>query len=245
MNDNKVLALLGHDANKSIEKKLQELGFNVLRLPHDERLPLPIRSHADTLIFSVNDQVFCSAEYHELAKPIFDALEGYGYNIVKSDATVSNEYPHDIAFNCFYCNNALYGNFKHTASKIKEFARQSGYSCVPVKQGYAKCSTVALGNTAIISADSGITDAARAHGIAVLKIENSPAAVSLDGYDYGFIGGACGVFGDTVYFTGDVEKHPQGKDIIKFCNSLGFLVKALSNDKICDVGGILFFSKLS
>ena len=245
MKDFKPLALLSCDANNKIFEKLDSLGFITLSLPKDERLPSPIASHADTLLFCAGDTVFCNIDYYDKANSVFDTLESYGYKIIKSQAHVADKYPNDIAFNCFTLENSIYGNINFLSKDIIYFAKKENYKLISVKQGYAKCSTVVLGNDAVISADKGITNAVQNAGKIALQTENSPSAISLIGYDYGFIGGASGVFFDTVYFTGDLNSHPDCEEIKKFCHRFNFKTLCLTEEKLCDIGGIAFFNKLS
>ena len=237
------LALIGADSPSWVLPKLESLGFSVCILPHDDRLPRPVRSHPDMLIFNLGNKIFCSRKYYESNSDVFSLISSYGYEIEPSDATISNRYPDDIAFNFIYVNNRICGNIQHIAKEIIEYTKTINCSTVSVKQGYAKCSTVVLGNKAIITADSGIYNAAVDLGVEALKTENSPS-ISLPGYNYGFIGGACGVFKNTVYFIGNIDIHPFA-DIIKvFCKKHGYQVLSLSTMPLTDIGGVTFLPLL-
>ena len=241
MKNKTTIAIIGCDAPNEIVERLSASGFYVLTIPKDERLPLPVRSHPDMLMFSVDNYVFCSEKYFKTASDYFNVLSEYGYTIIPCDVNISDNYPYDIAFNTVKCKNSLYGNTEFTAREIVNYVTSKGLDAVCVKQGYTKCSTALLGERAAITADSGIAKALKLNGVSVLKIRNSPDAVSLEGYDYGFIGGACGCFESTVYFCGDIRLHPQGEEIVSFCRAAGFSVCCLSDKKLTDIGGILFF----
>lgn len=244
MNNKLPLAIIGKDAPFEIGTALQDHGFSVLCLDGDERLSAPVRSHADMLLFFMDNTVFCSDEYFQKHKSTFSIIEDYGYHIIKCALHISDRYPNDIAFNIAHIGNCIYGNLKHSAKEITEFAEERKIKSVQVKQGYAKCSTVILNGNAIITADSRIAEAASKNGIAVLTIENSPRAVHIDGYDYGFLGGACGVFEDKIYFTGNIGRHPQGDKISNFCLSNGSIPISLSDSILTDIGGIIFIPPL-
>ena len=239
------LALVGCDAPKKTIEKLTALGFDICILEQDERLPLPVRSHADMLVFAVDDNIFCSAEYLKKAHAVFERIEKYGYKIIQCDTKLSDIYPHDISFNLALVGKHLFGKLDFTSQKIIDHAKKSEFTLVPVKQGYAKCSTVILGDTAIITADKTIASAAMQKGIRVLKIENSPSAVSLKGYDYGFIGGACGIYKNKVYFSGNIYRHPDGQRISDFCVENGFEPISLTDGPLVDIGGIIFLDRLN
>ncbi len=246
MNCYSPLCLIGENADMKIERSLSERGFNVYRLPKYMSLPMAISSHTDTLIFAHKNNVFCSCDYYNTAaKNIFDMLSTYDYKIILCDTLLGNTYPDDIAFNAFCIGDKLYGKLDNIAREIKEYSDKFGMKKINLKQGYAKCSSLILGDIGIITADNGIAKAAKAEKINVLKISNSPEAVKLCGYDYGFIGGACGIYENTVYFTGNIGMHPDGASIIDFCERLGFKIVCLSDDRLCDIGGIMFFDCLS
>lgn len=244
MKSSSPLALVGCDAPKTVIISLESMGFSPCVLPSDGRLPQPIRSHADMLIFSVGNTVFCSDSYFSKNKNIFEHIAEYGYKIQRCNVDISDKYPCDIAFNAFYARNKIWGNIPFIAKEIRDYAKTHGIDTVPLKQGYAKCSAVLLGDGALISADSGILRAAQELGFSTLKIENSPDAVSLSGYDYGFLGGASGVYEDNVYFTGNINKHPRSESIVRFCREHGFEPVSLCDGPLTDIGGIIFLPEL-
>ena len=241
----KTLAIIGCDAPLEIQKELSDLGFEVRILPHDPRLADPIRSHADMLIFNIKEYIFCSAKYYSKAINIFEELTEYGYKTVKCDVELSDKYPYDIAFNMGIIEDIIWGKIEHNAKEVLKYAKSLGFELVNTNQGYAKCSTLILGNKAIITADEGISNIAKSKCKPVLKINNSPESVELPGYNYGFIGGASGVLENNIYFTGEILSHPQGRFIKEFCEELGFKTICLSSKKLLDIGGIMFFPALN
>ena len=242
MSDKKnTLALLGEDAPQEIADALRALGFSVLRLPCDSRLATPVRSHADMLMLPVGKVVFTSSEYLSVAEDIFKALESLGYEIVACNAEIRSDYPHDVAFDALVLKSAIIARLDSLPDEIKTYAAAMGISLIDSKQGYAKCSAVSVGESAIITADKNIARAAEAADADTLLISAAPEAIRLDGYDYGFIGGASGVLEDTVYFTGDISSHPDAERITEFCKAHEKKIISLSSEPLNDVGGIFFF----
>ena len=240
----KTLAILGCDTPIEIQKSLRELNFEVRVLPYDPQLSRPVRSHADMLIFNLKKYIFCSANYYEKARSIFEELAEFGYETVVCDIELSDKYPNDIAFNMGTFCNVVFGKTESNSREAKEYAKRLGFELVNTNQGYAKCSTVILGDKAMITADAGIADIGNSLNKSVLKTSNSSESVELPGYNYGFIGGASGVFENKVYFTGNILLHPQGEIIKKFCEELGYKVICLSEKRLLDIGGIMFFPPL-
>ena len=221
----------------SAKAKLNEI-CEVIELPPFSALDARVASHPDMLIHILGGRLFVSADYYNEAKDVIDKIASCGgLELITTADRLCASYPLDIAFNLFEINNSIIGRLDFISKEIKEYAKSLNISLNNVNQGYAKCSTVAL-NNAVISADKGICDTARSLGAEALRISSD--GVLLDGYGCGFIGGASGVFGDTVYFCGNITKHKNGLEIVDFCQSHGYSVISLSDEPLYDVGTIIF-----
>ena len=155
---------------------------------------------------------------------------------------MDSHYPYDVSLNQAVLDKTIIGRKDSCAQSILKYAEINKYNYTSIKQGYAKCSTLILGKTAIISADHGIISIANKLGFNTLLIENGSKEIKLDGYEYGFIGGASTVFENTVYFFGNIDLHSQGKKITQFCNENGFNVISLEKEMLCDIGGAIILS---
>jgi hypothetical protein len=89
-----------------------------------------------------------------------------------------------------------------------------------------------------ITADPGIYKKLTSLGINTLLIKCG--GISLPPYEYGFIGGASGVDGDTVFFLGNLDLHPSANEIKDFIMGLGMRVISLSDEPLSDLGGLIF-----
>ena len=159
--------------------------------------------------------------------------------IIRCDAAadaLGMEYPHDIPFNAACTGRYFVHNLKYTAPELLEAAKEMGMTLVNVKQGYAKCSTVVVDEDSIITYDMGIAAACSKAGMDVLTVE--PGHVLLSGYNTGFIGGASGRVGDSVYFNGDLTAHPDHSRIIEFIESKGLNVISFPGWPLTDIGSI-------
>lgn len=241
----KPLALIGKNSDADIIPALKNQNFDVILLPADNRLAYQVSSHADMLIFTVDGTVFCNEEYYQKYTSIFDLIKNHGYEINRSKFDVSAEYPNDVALNQAVVKKNIFGYEKSCAKSILRYAKSQGYIYHPIKQGYAKCSTLILGDKAVISADLGIIKLAKKLGVNTLQIKNSIDEIRLDGYNYGFIGGASAVYGDKVFFFGDILLHSQGKEIKEFCHSNGFTAISLTDKTLCDIGGAIILPDIN
>ena len=134
--------------------------------------------------------------------------------------------------------NAPSGRRERMPSSFKEDTRPA---LIFVRQGYCACAAAACADGALITSDSGIASAASRAGIPCLIIRKGH--ISLPGYggwDEGFIGGASGLFGDRLFFSGDPLSHPDGEAIYDFCREHKTKPVPLTGGKLFDGGGILF-----
>lgn len=233
-------ALIAHTA----EKYLSLLGkdFDVLPLPSDTRLDVPVAAHTDMNLFVLGNTVVLSKDYAETNPFIVSYLkEVCALDTILSDGERRREYPYDVMLNVLVSGNVCFSLKEHTADEVKELITRNNMLHVNVKQGYAACSALAFG-TSIITADRSIQRATEALGIECLLI--SGGGIRLDGYSEGFIGGSSGVCGNKIYFTGNVKLHPDGEKILRFVEKGGFEAVSLSEDILTDVGGIRFLKNI-
>lgn len=244
MNKN-VLVIIGENAEEKIRTAIAKLGFDIVILSSEERLAYPISSHADMLICVIGSYFFCDKNYYSKNKNLFDKIESFGYSPILCDIEYKKTYPFDIQLNQAIVGNYIIGKKDACAKEILNFASNNEYTYISVKQGYAKCSSLILNEKAIVCADDRISSSALTLGIDVLKIENSSENIVLNGYNYGFIGGASAVYNNTVFFFGDVSKHKNYESISAFCEKHGFNIKSLADSPLTDVGGAFFLPKLN
>ncbi len=244
MEKESALAIVGVNVSEKVKNTLRILGFSVLLLEASPLLAPPVAAHADMLMLAHKNKVFVSDEYARANAKIFEKIGKYGYSTVKCSTRLGKKYPEDIAFNVFFARNTLVGNLSHTAAEVTDYAAENGIKARSVKQGYSKCSTLLLGENAAITADSGIFTALTQLGMDVLQIKNTRNAVRLDGYEYGFIGGASAVFENKVYFCGNIHLHPEANKITDFCKCHGFEIVCLDETPLNDIGGIIFLPRI-
>ncbi len=238
----KALVLASSALSPSCEEKLRELGFEPIKMPPYKKLQSGVASHPDMLVYFMEDKYFCTKEYYGEAEEIFKRINALGYSPVLCEETPSADYPRDIIFNALPLGNYIFGLLNNISSTLKREAALLAKRIVNVKQGYTKCSVAKISEDAIITADKGIAKTVALHGIDVLTV--SEGHVLLDGYNTGFIGGACGTFEDKVYFCGNLEEHPDCDKIEDFCKKHKKSCISLSNEPLFDVGSLFFLAKV-
>ena len=195
-------------------------------LPPFSALPEPVCGHPDLLTFYDGGTLFTFARYYEENKALFDALP---CAVRPLDLPVG-DYPADLWFDCLPLGKRL---LCKEGCAPRELTKRFGV--LPVKQGYARCSTLKLSDDAVITADAGIARAAEECGARVLRVP--PMDIALPGYGEGFIGGASAVIGGRVLFFGALPS-PDAEAIAAFICGEGLEAAELPIGKLTDRGGL-------
>ena len=232
-----MLALIDHRAPKSIFLSLEASGICPRPLPSHPTLPKPVAAHPDMNLFFAQEHIFCTELYADLAqKELLEIERASGRKLVLIEEALESRYPCDIPLNVAQVGAHIFCHPTHTAKAILK----EGYRVIRVRQGYAKCSTVPVGEHALITSDPSIASAATKAGLDVLKV--SPAHVDLPGYDTGFLGGAASYSpyrqASETLFCGDLSKHPNAAEIEDFCNRRSIRTVSLTADPLTDLGTV-------
>lgn len=212
---------------KDIENILKNRGVDVINLIADTRLPVPIINHADIQCCHVGNGIIFTTNRN---------LKVNGYDVRIIEEIPSDTYPNDCLLNCFIINNAVIAG-KSCSKAVLEYAEQNSLEIKFVNQGYSKCSTAIVSEDAVITADKSIANAL-SDFCNVLVIDQG--YIRLEGYNYGFIGGACGKLDkDKLVFMGNPYKHIDGKRIISFTEQNNCEAVSLCNGELTDFGGFI------
>ena len=233
-----VFALVDERISEACLSGLKGHGFSPIRLSKIDGLPRPIASHADIITFKIGDRLFFSKEYFEKNSDVLSPLDIN--KVALTSDTQGVNYPLDAIFNGLLMGDKLFCKSDTFSKDILEYAGNLGIKTHHVKQGYPACTVLKISENAAITADLGMAKALVSEGISVLTICNG--AVSLPPYEYGFIGGAGEVYGDNVYFLGDIYSHPEAQKILGFIKENGKTAICLSDEPLSDLGGIIFIS---
>lgn len=214
-------------------KEIEKLGHTVISSDTVDTFPIPEQKHADMQILPINNDIFLINECTVLAEKLPKERLLFCYK------KAGNKYPEDILLNFLYLNNTLYGKLSAIDKNLVDFCEENSIKTVNINQGYARCSTLVLNEKAVITSDLSIEKALKKDGVEVLLI--SSGNIILDGYDYGFIGGASGKIDEnTVVFLGNITNHPDYRRIENFCENHNTSIKIICKDMpLTDIGGIV------
>ena len=175
--ENKVTTVYAHIDDNKLENIFKELSIKVIPV---------ISQHADILCNYVGKSNFLvDNNQNKLCKFI-------EYNNGKSVIieNIKSPYPNDCLLNFADIGDYIICNKTILTEQIVELLPNK--PIIDVKQGYSKCSVCICGYNTIITDDISIYNAVLQYdNINSLLIEKG--SVHINKYDYGFIGGCCGL----------------------------------------------------
>lgn len=233
MNNNlyKIVAL-DERCPKECVNNLKKLGISIVFIPQNPRFDKAVSGHADMNVLNINGKLFTYVE----TKHLFVNCEISG----REDHEFL-KYPCDVGLNCAILGRKMVCNTKYCDKKVLEYAKICGFDIIHVNQGYAKCNICVVSDNAVITEDRGIFEILTKKGIDCLLLNRHE--VILNGYDYGFIGGASGKISDNVLaFCGNIQMHSEYENIKSFCDKYNVQILSLSDDALYDVGSIIAIS---
>ena len=236
------IAVIDSRAPEDMKRRLTLLGFRIITLPPYSRLSSAVASHTDMLIHRIADEYISYADYCEEVSYVFtdlsEALRGGAAKLSFTSDVPSAEYPRDCALNALRMGDKLFCRTDSASEYLLKVAKAAGLELVHTNQGYPACTVLKLNDTHAITADPGMAKKLENHGIHVTLIENG--GIALPPHEYGFIGGAGGVYEGKLYFFGTPARHPSADLILEAAKQAGLEVISLADAPLLDLGGILF-----
>ena len=216
-----------------LREMLTFLGAECLFIAKNGILPDPVADHADMLCYAADERTGFSYDIS-----LIETLNGRERAYRLPAEPLGGKYPGDVRLNCLRLGKKLIANTKYCSKDVLCDAEKRGMDIIHVNQGYARCSTLAVTDNAVITADDGIAAALERSGVEVLKIR--PGHINIPRYEYGFIGGAGARISaggiDMILFYGDPQTHPDGRRIIDFIDGHGLSVYCSGNHELTDFG---------
>ena len=213
---------------------LKKRGINIIPVKGSAELPTPVSKHADMLMHHLGRDIFVSSKSNMSSiKKCIPQI-----NLLRCEKEPIGKYPDDVSLNVLRVGKFAFGAKEHVSPDILRYFAGNDVIFINVRQGYAKCSAAVVDEASVITADPGLCSALEKHNIRVLLI--SPGYMSLEGYNYGFIGGDCGkISRNEIAFTGVLDEHPDRKKIFEFLEKRKVFPVFLTNDVCFDVGSMI------
>ncbi|MDU6783365.1 DUF6873 family GME fold protein [uncultured Peptoniphilus sp.] len=223
--------IVAENLPEEVCEKLKAYG-EVVRTRANKKLLRGLDTHTDILVHPLpSGEIVVDRDNFEYYKKIFPDKK-----ILPSRSILSKKYPKDVPLNAFTFKNYFIHNLKYTDKVLLDYYKNSGYQMIDIKQGYGKCSCLVT-NDFIITSDGGIYESLKDF-IPIYKINHGE--IRLQNFNYGFIGGASGVLGKKIFFTGDLSQHSSYEEILKIIKKYDYEIEILSKDPIEDFGSIYF-----
>lgn len=229
----KVNLLLMSPEVRELCDAVRNLGIHVITTHPNNTLPRPVRFHPDMLAYYLgNGKAILPKSETTLQKK----LQYFGMQTIFTCDLLGKNYPKDAGCNVLSIGNHIFYNPR---SADQQILRQCfGQHRHIVAQGYTRCSVAVVNATSVMTADRGLSQAMQKAGFQVLELE--PGYIELPGYEYGFIGGCCGLIAPNVLaFTGSLNTHPNGDEIKQFLQNQGVDFIELSAKPLRDIGGLI------
>ena len=206
---------------------LSQKGYHIILSKKINTFPEPEQYHADMQLLNINGELFTLQE-----------CRGADQTVVTCEKPAGKRYPENVLLNALFIGGCVYANEAALDSSVKRFCREQQIPIINVKQGYARCSVLVLNEHAAVTADKSLYRALTKNGVEVLPV--SSGHIRLEGFDYGFIGGASGKIDDTIFFFGNIKEHPDYESIRMFCKKHQLKTDILCPDlPLTDIGGLV------
>ncbi len=218
-------------------KSLDNLDLNVILCPKSDKVYEAISSHPDIQLFFSKDNIVIVQKNIDIK--LIEMLKELGKKPILSSKSLAHNYPHDIILNSLILGDLFLHNLKSTDESILNHLGDE-VKKVHVNQGYTKCSTAIVSDTAAITSDKGIYTALKTNLIDVLYVP--PGNIILEGLDYGFIGGTCGLLDENnMAFFGSLDKYLYGNEVKTFLKKHKIQYHYLMNTMLTDRGSLFAF----
>ena len=229
----KVTTVFANIDDNALKNVFDELAIKVVNVTENPLLDQPVSKHADilanyvgkfTFLVDKNQIEFCNFIEKNDGKSVF--VEN-----------IESPYPNDCLLNFVDIGNYIICNKSILTEQIVKYLPKK--EIIDVKQGYSKCSVCICKRNTIITDDISIYNAvSQYNSINALLIEKG--SIRINKYDYGFIGGCCGLVDkDLLLFNGDLSTHTDFDKIIKFLYDNNIKYIDIKDKPLTDIGSII------
>lgn len=229
----KVTTVFANCDDNALKNVFDKLAVKVVNVTQNKLLDAPVSLHADILANYVGKSLFLIDKHQtELCNFIKD--NGGKYVLIDD---VKSPYPNDCLLNFADIGDYIICNKTILTENVVEFLPDK--KIIDVKQGYSKCSVCICKHNTIITDDISIYNTVSQYDdIKSLLVEKG--SVNILKYDYGFIGGCCGLVDKNVLlFNGDITSHSDFDKIKNFLYDNEVKYIDIKGKPLTDIGSII------
>ena len=231
--ENKVSMVVADIDDNALKNVFDKLSIKVVSVTKNPLLDQPVSKHADILCNYVGKSTF-----------LVDKNQVELYNFIENNngesviiENIQSPYPNDCLLNFADIGDYVICNKSILTEEIVKYLPNK--SIIDVKQGYSKCSVCICKHNTIITDDKSVYNAVLQYdSINSLLIEKG--SVRINKYDYGFIGGCCGLVDkNLLLFNGDLSLHSDFDKIKNFLYDNDISYIDIKGKPLTDIGSII------
>ena len=230
---NKVTTVFADVDNNALKSIFNKFAIKVVSATENKLLDAPISKHADILANYVGKSTFL-ADINQVE--LCNFIEDYDGKSVLID-NIQSPYPNDCLLNFADIGDYIICNKSILTEQIVKYLPKK--EIIDVKQGYSKCSVCICNHNTVITDDISIYNALLQYdNINSLLVEKG--SVRINEYNYGFIGGCCGLIDkNLLLFNGDLSTHTDFDKIEKFLYDNNVKYIDIKGKPLTDIGSII------
>jgi len=192
-----------------------------------------ISNHPDVFLCNFSDKIIIAPNTPSSFKK---SLTDNKVIFTEGQCLVGNNYPETASYNAVVTDKYIIHNLKITDNAILKY--NSDKQSIHVNQAYTRCNLLPLKNDSFITSDKGIYNTLVLKKLNVLFV--NPAGIILPDYNYGFFGGACGVYHDNIFIVGSLSKFNDGEKVRGFLRNMNYNIIELYDGELFDCGSLIF-----
>ena len=233
--NSKVSKLIAGQGVLPFADELKKLNIDVLLSDTNDKISSSLKDHADlNVCYLGNGKLLLDSSQNTLC----DRLKELDFTADFITESVKEGYPSDCLLNAAITEKTAICNSGIIAEILNKHLIYNNYQIIETNQGYSKCSVCVVADYAFITDDENIYKALNKAKKDVLLVKKG--SIALNGFNYGFIGGCCGMIAkDIIAFCGDIKKHSDYNNIKSFANNYGVSLQSLGNGELKDIGGLI------
>ena len=226
--------IIGEKYRKLLKNALIQNNLNPIWLKNNEFVDKRLSGHCDLMAAHLGGRRIVACEFLKNSQ-LFNNIEIPEVELLTVPDPTGKAYPMDAGLNfCLIGRKLIYNPNTANCAVVSKLDCEM----IPCKQGYTKCSICVVDENAIITADTKIAQIAAENGIEALLVEKDIAA--LDGFEYGFIGGASfKIDRNKIAFTGIIKKTDEKNKIESFLSRRGIEAIYLTEHELFDIGSAI------
>ena len=230
---NKVSTMFADIDDNALKSAFDKLSIKVVSVTKNPLLDQPVSKHADILCNYVGKSTFLVDKNQvELCKFI---KNNNGKSVIIEN--IQSPYPNDCLLNFADIGDYIICNKSILTEDIVKILPDK--PIIDVKQGYSKCSVCICGHNTIVTDDKSVYNAVLQYD-SINSLLIKKGSIRINKYDYGFIGGCCGLVDkNLLLFNGDLSLHSDFDKIKNFLYDNGINYIDIKGKPLTDIGSII------